>query len=512
MTHTMPSTTRPPRRTLTRSRAFALILSRILALALIVVLTACSAEAGPRGKASPTPQESRTSFRSEPVITRLNKPTAVRFAADGRVFVAEKTGIIKSYPGLADTEPTIVTDLLTNVNSFYDRGLLGLALDPQFPTVPDIYVAYAYDAPIGGNAPVWKDACPDKVNGCLASGRLSRLTLTAAGTTGPEQVLVEDWCQQFGTHSMGGLVFGPDGALYVSGGEGANQETIDHGQFGNACNDPADAGGALRAQAWQTPDTAKGYSGTVLRVDPKNPSDQRVIAYGFRNPFRLATRPGTNELWIGDVGNGTWEEIDRIPDLTAQSALNYGWPCYEGPIPEAGFQPLGTPRCTALYSTPGMLTQAYYQYRHGVAVVPKENCNASSDQSPNSSITALGFYNGTTYPSAYNGALFFADYARGCIWAMKLGPAGQPDPSRIELVLDRAGTPVDLQIGPDGNLYYVDIWTGAINRLVYASNPDGKGQAEGLPAAHLPAAILAGRRRGANGRGSHADRNPATGI
>ena len=61
--------------------------------------------------------------------------------------------------------------------------------------------------------------------------------------------------------------------------------------------------------------------------------------------------------------------------------LNFGWPCYEGPVPEGGFQPLNTPRCTALYSTPAAMTQAYYQYRHGVAVVPGENCNASSDQS-----------------------------------------------------------------------------------------------------------------------------------
>ena len=493
MAHLSPGQRRAP-------RAYHLTL-----LALVLALSGCATEGAVGVKATPTAQAARTSFRAEPVITRLSKPTAVRFAADGRVFVAEKTGIIKAYPGLADTEPTIVADLLTNVNSFYDRGLLGLALDPQFPAVPDIYVAYAYDAPIGGNAPVWKDNCPDKANGCLASGRLARLTLTDAGTAGPERVLIEDWCQQFGTHSLGGLVFGPDGALYVSAGEGANQETIDHGQFANGCNDPADAGGALRAQAWQDPQagsatSARGYSGTVLRVDPANPADRRVVAYGFRNPFRIATRPGTNELWIGDVGNGAWEEIDRLPNLAAAGALNFGWPCYEGPVPEAGFQAQRTPRCEALYAAPSAVTQAYYQYRHGVAVVPGENCNTSSDQSPNSSITALGFYNGTGYPAEYQGALFFADYARGCIWAMKLGPAGQPDPSRIELVLDRAGTPVDLQIGPDGNLYYVDIWIGTVNRLVYQGEPGRKGESGDVWRLALPAAILEGRKRQSTGR------------
>jgi glucose/arabinose dehydrogenase len=482
-------------------------ISRILTLALLLALSGCATAGSAGSPTTPTAQPSRTAFRAEPVITRLNKPTAVRFASDGRVFVAEKTGVIKAYPGLADTDPTIVADLLTNVNAFFDRGLLGLALDPQFPAVPNIYVAYAYDAPIGGTAPTWKDNCPDQVNGCMVSGRLSRLTLNSDGAVGSEQVLVEDWCQQFGTHSMGGLIFGPDGALYVSAGEGANQETIDHGQFGNTCGDPADAGGALRAQAWQTPDTARGYSGTVLRVDPANPADRRVIAYGFRNPFRITARPDTNELWIGDVGNGTWEEIDRVPDMTATGVLNFGWPCYEGPVPEGGFLPLGTPRCTALYSMPAKISQAYFQYKHGTDVVPDENCNASSDQSPNSSITALGFYNGTAYPATYKGALFFADYARGCIWAMKLGPAGKPDPSRIELVLDRAGTPVDLQVGPDGNLYYVDVWTGVVNRLVYAGQPGRTTQAGGVSVAMPQAAILAERRRTASGRSRYANRD-----
>ncbi|MFN8517238.1 MAG: hypothetical protein U0841_32650, partial [Chloroflexia bacterium] len=189
-----------------------------------------------------------------------------------------------------------------------------------------------------------------------------------------------------------------------------------------------------------------------------------------------------------------------VPDMTATGMLNFGWPCYEGPVPEGGFQPLGTPRCAALYNTPSKVTQAYYQYRHGTAVVPNENCNASSDQSPNASITALGFYNGTAYPDSYKGALFFADYARGCIWAMKTGPAGTPDPSRIELVLDQAGTPVDLQLGPDGNLYYVDIWTGLVNKLVYAGQPGRTTQAGGVPGAMRPAAILSRRRQTVSAR------------
>ena len=90
----------------------------------------------------------------------------MRFAPDGRVFVAEKSGLIKVFDNLSDTTPTVFADLRTKVHNFWDRGLLGLALDPNFPTNPYVYVLYTYDAPIGGTAPRWgtagvtSDACP----------------------------------------------------------------------------------------------------------------------------------------------------------------------------------------------------------------------------------------------------------------------------------------------------------------------------------------------------------------
>ena len=154
------------------------------------------------------------------MFTGLTNPTAVRFASDGRVFVAEKSGLLVVFDSLADSTPTVVADLRTQVDDYWDRGLLGLALDPNFPTSPYVYLLYAADAPPGGTHPTWNDACPSPpgptTDGCVVSGRLVRLQLSGDTITGSPLVLLSDqWCQQFPSHSIGDLVFGPDGYLYV---------------------------------------------------------------------------------------------------------------------------------------------------------------------------------------------------------------------------------------------------------------------------------------------------------
>ena len=126
-------------------------------------------------------------FQESVAFSGLDHPTALRFSSDGRVFVAEKNGRIKVFDSLADTTPTLFADLSTNVYNFWDRGLLGLALDPDFPTNPYVYVLYTYDhelgsaapAPAGGRPGVLSDPCPTPpgptADGCVVSGRLSRL-------------------------------------------------------------------------------------------------------------------------------------------------------------------------------------------------------------------------------------------------------------------------------------------------------------------------------------------------
>ena len=391
------------------------------------------------------------SFQESVVFSGLTNPMAIQFASDGRIFVAEKSGLIKVFDSLTDPTPDIFADLRTNVFNFWDRGILGLALHPNFPATPYVYVLYTYDAAIGGTAPRWgipgatSDNCPTPpgptANGCVVSGRLSRLQASGNVMVGTEQVLIEGWCQQYPSHSLGSLAFGADGALYVSAGEGANFDYVDYGQSGdplNPCGDPPAGtggtqtpptaeGGALRSQSLRRPAGEPVLlNGAILRVDPStgaalpdNPlsgstdlNARRIVAFGLRNPFRIATRPGTNEVWVGDVGWGDWEEINRVENPTA-SVKNFGWPCYEGGDRQPGFEAAGLNLCTSLYATPSGATPPLFTYNHAAKVVAGEPCPTGG-----SSISGLAFYNGGNYPSSYSGALFFADYSRNCIWVM----------------------------------------------------------------------------------------------
>jgi glucose/arabinose dehydrogenase/regulation of enolase protein 1 (concanavalin A-like superfamily) len=438
-------------------------------------------------------------FQDTVVFSGLTKPTAVAFASDGRVFVAEKSGLIKVFASLTATTPTVFADLRTNVYNYWDRGLLGLALHPNFPATPYVYVLYTYDAPIGGTAPTWgtpgatTDTCPDPpgaTQGCVASGRLSRLEALGNAMTGAEQVLINDWFEQYPSHSVGTLLFGNDGALYASAGEGASFDFADYGQKGippNPGGDPPEPvggtqtpptaeGGALRAQDLRTTGDPVTLDGAVLRLDPStgaamadNPlagsadsNARRIIAYGLRNPFRMTARPGTSEIWIGDVGYNTWEEINRIASTGDAVVENFGWPCYEGVAKQPAYEAANLNLCQNLYATPSAVTPPYFTYQHLQDVVPGETCANGS-----SSISALAFYSGATYPAPFSGALFFGDYSRDCMWVMKKGSNGQPDPTTITTFAAGVPNPVDLKAGPGGDLFYVDLLGGMIHRIQY---------------------------------------------
>jgi glucose/arabinose dehydrogenase/PKD repeat protein len=630
-----------------------------------VLTPGASATAGASAAAATLP----TGFQDSIVWSNLSFPTAIRFAPDGRIFIAQKGGKVLEFDSLTDTTPTTVIDLSNVVDDYWDRGLLGLAIDPNFPTSPYLYVLYAYDAVPGGTAPRWNDACPTppgpNTDGCVVQGRLSRLTLSGNVATN-EQVLIQAWCQQFPSHSVGDLHFGQDGALYVSGGEGASFTAADYGQFGgslsgtptpkNPCGDPPGTvgstltaptaeGGALRSQSLRRNAGEPALlNGAVLRVDPatgtalpNNPlasstdaNARRIVAYGMRNPFRFTIRPGTNDLWIGDVGWNTWEEINRDSDpLTTVS--NFGWPCYEGVNPQPGYQSIGLNICNGLYSSgggggggtfgdqtiytsvdtagqnlkevasytatagnvtkisgylsglgatsgtqnveaviyansngaPGTLlgvsspvtitagrgwgwvdftfpnpvsvsagtiwmgyiasgvgdltqmrylnqagamrynvdaggysdgpsnpfgtatssnkhyslyatlqggtgpavTSPLFTYNHNASVVSGDGCPTGG-----SSVAGLAFYTGGTYPTTYNNGLFFEDHTRGCIWFMKAGTNGLPDPSQVSVFEQGAASPVDLETGPGGDLFYADFDNGAIHRIKFLSS------------------------------------------
>ena len=435
-------------------------------------------------------------FSESVVFSGLVNPTVVEFAADRRVFVAEKSGLIKVFDGLSDTTPTTVADLRTSVHNFWDRGLLGMALHPEFPSTPYVYVLYTHDAAIGGTAPRWgaagasADGCPSPPgatgDGCVVSGRLSRLQISGSTATS-ETVMLEDWCQQYPSHSVGALAFGADGALYVSGGDGASFTFADYGQDGspvNPCGDPPGGvggvltpptaeGGALRSQDVRTRADPTGLDGTILRIDPMtgaglpdNPyasyasaNARRIFATGLRNPFRIAVKPGTSQVYAGDVGWNTFEEINKV-----SGGSNFGWPCYEGGARHASYDGLNLDICENLYAAgSGAVTAPMYAYNHSAKVVAGETCGTGS-----SSIAGLTFSTGAgNYPAKYDGALFFADYSRNCIWAMPSGTNGEPDPTRIETLVAGASGPVNLTMGPDGNLYYPDFNGGRIIRVNY---------------------------------------------
>ena len=429
-------------------------------------------------------------FVEETAFDGLQAPASIEFSPDGRVFVGQLNGVIQVYDSVDDPTPSVYADLTDNVLTHTDRGLLGMVLDPQFTTGrPYIYVTYTYDAAIGGTAPRWNDFCPDppgaEGDGCIASGRLSKIL-----PDGTEIPLIKDeWCQQYASHSLGDLHFGLDGALYVTAGDGASYTFADYGQDGaprNPCGDapqpvggtmtpPSAEGGALRSQDARTTADPTGLDGTMIRIDPDtgepfpgNPGTgdlnaRRIVAYGFRNPFRWAFKPGTSDAYVGDVGWLAWEEINRVPNVASQ-VRNYGWPCYEGDGRQSAYEATGLSICNGLYAS-GTALGPLYTFHHS-AKVAGENCPIGS-----SSISGIRFYDGTSFPNAYHGAMFFADYARGCIWVMFPGANGDPNPATRQVFVDGAQTPVDLEVGPGGDLYYAAIGSGTIQRI-RAINPN----------------------------------------
>ncbi|MDX6626005.1 MAG: hypothetical protein QOE56_994 [Solirubrobacterales bacterium] len=503
--------------------------------AVIVLVLACVGviSAVPAAQASQLPP----GFRDQIVFSGLKEPTVIRFAPGGPIYVAEKTGIIVAYEGLGDTTPTTFADLRTEVNDSFDRGILGLAVDPNFPASPYLYALYTYDHVLGappGEVPKWGkagqsgDGCEAKpagtgVDACPVSGRLVRLTADATGGyekalnggdgKPEEKVLVEDWCTQFSSHSVGALQFGPEGALYASAGEGADANNVDYGKLGwpnkNQCADPpaglggeeeppSAEGGALRSQDARTPfkplatnPDPTGLGGSLIRIDPEtgagwpgNPlastsmeaNERRLVGYGFRNPFRFSIQPGTGRLYVGNVGWNNYEEIDRFKPASAP--YNSGWPCYEGPFVQSSYQSLNLTLCQNLYAEPSATTAPFYSYSHGAGVFSGDSC----PRQEGSAISGNVFYDGGVFPPEYDGALFFADSVRGCIYVMRAGKDGEPDPATTTAFLTKGGRypGIDLEVGPEGDLYYVSLFSeavpgnefgpGAVHRISYGDN------------------------------------------
>ena len=468
--------------------------------------------------AAASPDVSDARFQDRLAIGGLSEPTAVAFAPDGTAFVALKNGRIKSFDYDSTRrvfEPYVTStdfaDLSTNVMNYWDRGLTGITVDPNFPAQPYVYVNYTYDRdPRDKNSPPkvpkWGDGsqdyddCPDPASidgpvvGCIAMARVTRLTAErTAGSDGwtmvpgSERQLLADGCFQFGSHASGDVRIGPDGLLYASFGDGASFTTEDWGQVRepggpDPCGDPLDEGGSLRAQDARTNGDPLGVDGAIVRmsrVPPPSGSATAVsmVAYGQRNPWRLNFRDGTSQLWSSDVGGGLHEEVNRITVANGMAAVNRGWPCYEGTSAGSARNPawdaLDKPICEQLYAAGPTAVQApAFSYSHDPAGLPGAAC-----QNTTSATSGVAFAPSSgNYPTGFKGAMYVGDYARGCLWRVAL-TSGEPDPAKVTPFVTDAGTPVALTAGPDGDLFYVDYGlddqgtptarAGAIHRVEY---------------------------------------------
>ena len=340
------------------------------------------------------------------VVGGLTAATAMAIAPDGRVFVCEQTGALRVIKdGQLRPEPF----LALSVDSHWERGLIGVTLDPAFASNGYVYVTYVAAEPYPHH-------------------RISRFTARGdVAAPGSEVTLLQgDDQRKLGGpvpagHQGGALHFGKDGKLYVALGE----QTA-----------------GLPAQRLDT------FQGKLLRINPDGtiPEDnpfykeakgkyRAIWALGLRNPFTFAIQPGTGRIFINDVGDNGWEEVDE-----GFAGANYGWPESEGPTTDRRFRgPIHTYRVASVA---------------GGAFCPTDS--------------------GTAFPPESRGKYFFMDFVHG--WIKVLDPA---HPARVEPFASGLNRPCDLAFAPDGSLYVLlrDAWvidekfrphTGSLLKIRYA--------------------------------------------
>ncbi len=332
-------------------------------------------------------------FTETKVTGGLSDPTAMAFAPDGRLFVAQQGGQLR----VIKNGSLLATPFLTvTVSSAGERGLLGVAFDPDFAANGFVYIYYTATTPAIHN-------------------RVSRFT--ASGDTaapGSETVLLDlNNLSSATNHNGGALHFGPDGKLYIAAGEnanGANSQTL-----GNLL------GKILRINKDGSIPSDNPFFATASGVN------RAIWALGLRNPFTFTFQPGTGRMFINDVGQNIWEEID---DGIAGS--NYGWPVTEGPT-----------------SNPSFLSPIYW-YGHG------------GGSTTGCAITGGAFYNPDTqlFPDEYAGTYFFADFCSG--WIRRLDPAHG---NAVTGFATGIAAPVDLRVTDDGSLYYLARDEGAVYQV-----------------------------------------------
>ncbi len=304
-----------------------------------------------------------------------------------RFFAAERAGQIVSFPVTNPTAKTVVATLPGTVNTAGEGGFLGMAFHPRFATNGYVYISYTTDGGATG-----------------MRSTLIRMTSPDNGATfGNPVTLIAPFDQPATNHDGGDLHFGPDGFLYATFGDGGGANN----QYGHGQEKTGFFSKLLRIDV---------DNGTPYAIPNGNPwkaggGEPSAYAYGFRNPFRFAIDSVSGDVWVADVGQGRYEEIDRIVP-----GGNYGWSVREG----AHCFPATVTNC----QTAGLVDPVFeYDHSVGLAIIG-------------------GFvYRGTKLPGLI-GKYVFADYVRGQIWVLEQGADG---------------TYSSLQLNPGGPF---NAWTG----------------------------------------------------
>jgi glucose/arabinose dehydrogenase len=335
-------------------------------------------------------------FYETAVASGLSSPTAMQFSPDGRLFVCLQGGQLRVIKNGALLPAPFLT---VSVSSSGERGLLGVAFDPNFATTQYVYVYYTATTPTVHN-------------------RVSRFTASGdVAVPGSEVVILElNTLSASPYHNGGALQFGADGKLYVGVGDnatGANAQTL-----ANLL------GKVLRINADGTPPPDNPFYQTATGTN------RAIWALGLRNPFAIAPNPGgpAPEMVINDVGEDTWEEVND-----AVAGANYGWPATEGPT-----------------TNPAYRSPWYAYSRSGGACA----------------ITGGAFYTPPVmqFPPEYLNDYFFTDFCGG--WIRRLDPTAG---NAVTTFATGIPFPVDLDVGPDGSLYYLARGAGAVYRVQYGT-------------------------------------------
>ena len=413
---------------------------------------------------------------SQQLYTGLIQPTSIDFSPDGEnLYMAEQRGIVKV---ARDGQVSTFIDIQDIVNGTRDRGLLDIAVHPDFVNNPYVYMLFTYDPPeVYQNTGL---AGPDG-NGNRAA-RLIRVTADAstnytsavansevillgknsvwenfnafANSTNdfneppaginPDGTNIQDFiATDSESHTIGSVEFGPDGALYVSIGDGTSYNRMDPRTVRVQDIDNL-SGKILRIDAL----TGEGLSDNPFYNGDVDANRSKVYQYGVRNPFRITVDDATGQVYVGDVGWTSWEEINA-----AGAGANFGWPFYEGGngnnLQTNDYEDL--PEAAAFYAN-NNATPSIYALNHAT-----DGINA---------IVLGDIYTGSTYPAEYQGDLFFNDLGQGIVRNISFDANGNI--TDVQTFTTGAQIVVQIVQGPDGNLYYVDLNDGLVGRWVFA--------------------------------------------